>query len=218
MALKRAPPRTPGGPKPRIMYIDLDLHFSDAVSQAFASSRVPQILVISHLYYHSKTLSIHHASPGFYPASPLSALPSPTSPTFSPYTLSLPLHPGASTSTYTRLLPLLTALKTTFSPTYIVLQCGVDALAGDPCAIANWSLEGLNDFVRSVLGWGLPTMILGGGGYNTPNAARAWASLTALALGEPLSLDAQIPDHPLFPLYGPSFTVSGFWMLVDVKA
>jgi len=48
MAFKRAPPVTPGGRKPRVMYIDLDLHFSDAVSQAFTSSsstRTPQILV-----------------------------------------------------------------------------------------------------------------------------------------------------------------------------
>ncbi|KAG6885702.1 hypothetical protein C0992_004945 [Termitomyces sp. T32_za158] len=49
MALKRAPPRCPGLHKPRTMYIDLDLHFSDAVSHAFAScasaSKVPQILV-----------------------------------------------------------------------------------------------------------------------------------------------------------------------------
>ncbi|KAH0581409.1 hypothetical protein H2248_012491 [Termitomyces sp. 'cryptogamus'] len=200
MALKRAPPRSPGEHKPRTMYIDLDLHFSDAVSQAFASSsasRVPQIL----------TLSIHHASPGFYPASPLSSLPTPTDPSFSPYTLSLPLHPGASSHTYARLLPILTRLKSTFSPSYIVLQCGVDALAGDPCGISNWSLEGLNAFVSEVLRWRIPTMMLGGGGYDTPNAARAWTSLTAIALGEPLALDAQIPDHKLFPLYAPSFTL-----------
>jgi len=46
--------------KPRIMYLDLDLHYSDAVSDAFyapVSSTLPQIL----------TLSIHHSSPGFFP-------------------------------------------------------------------------------------------------------------------------------------------------------
>ncbi|KAG6900301.1 hypothetical protein C0993_000274, partial [Termitomyces sp. T159_Od127] len=60
MALKRAPPRNPGGHKPRTMYIDLDLHFSDAVSHAFASSassRVPQILVSSHARFHAPQLT-----------------------------------------------------------------------------------------------------------------------------------------------------------------
>ena len=62
------------------------------------------------------------------------------------------------------------------------------------------------------------------GGYNSPNAARAWAYLTSIAvirfflplrsrthpfvkLENPLGLDADIPDHPGFPLYAPSFTV-----------
>ena len=55
MAFKRAPlvsmssQGTPIPPrKPRVMYLDLDLHFSDAVSEAFSSknpSGSPQILV-----------------------------------------------------------------------------------------------------------------------------------------------------------------------------
>ncbi|KAG6918390.1 hypothetical protein DXG01_014791 [Tephrocybe rancida] len=199
MALKRAPARTPGGRKPRTMYIDLDLHFSDAVSQAFVSSnaRTPQIL----------TLSIHHAAPGFYPPSELSGLPDTSSASFDPFTLSLPLQAGAGPNTYTRIWLLIADIKRAFDPDYIVLQCGVDALAGDPSGVGNWDLAGLGDAVTNVLGWGVPVMLLGGGGYNTPNAARAWASLTAIALGDPLPLDTHIPDHPGFPLYGPSFTL-----------
>ncbi|KAG6840696.1 hypothetical protein C0991_004999 [Blastosporella zonata] len=199
MALKRAPPRTPGGRKPRTMYIDLDLHFSDAVSQAFVSSnsRTHQIL----------TLSIHHSSPGFFPPSNLSGLPDLSSASFDPFTLSLPLHAGASPVTFARIWPLVENVRAAFDPDYIVLQCGVDALSGDPCGVGNWSLQGLGDAVTSVLGWGLPSMLLGGGGYNTPNAARAWASLTSIALGDPLPLDTHIPDHPAFPQYAPSFTL-----------
>ncbi|KAF8056680.1 histone deacetylase 8 [Lyophyllum atratum] len=200
MAFKRAPPIAPGGHKPRVMYIDLDLHFSDAVSQAFSSSssaRTPQIL----------TLSIHHASPGFYPPSELSALPTPSSSSFDPFTLSLPLRSGAGPATLARIWPLVENVKDAFSPDYIVLQCGVDALAGDPCAVGNWNLEGLGNVVRCALGWGVPVMLLGGGGYNTPNAARAWASLTSIALNDPLQLEMPIPDHTAFPLYGPSFTL-----------
>ncbi|KAG6848930.1 hypothetical protein H0H93_012701 [Arthromyces matolae] len=200
MALKRSPPRSPNAHKPRIMYIDLDLHFSDAVSQAFVSSsstRVPQIL----------TLSIHHASPGFYPPSELSTLPDPDSLSFSPFTLSLPLRPGFSTTTVSRLWTIVKSIKATFSPDYVVLQCGVDSLAGDPCGVGNWDLTGLGAVVTDILGWGLPTMLLGGGGYNTTNAARAWAYLTSIALGDPLPVDVDIPDHVGLELYGPSFTL-----------
>lgn len=68
----------------------------------------------------------------------------------------------------------------------------------------------------------LPTNVRQGG-YNSPNAARAWAFLTSVAVGDlavrlsisqlyfqagkPLSLDAEIPDHRAFPLYHPSFTL-----------
>ena len=68
------------------------------------------------------------------------------------------------------------------------------------------------------------------GGYDSPNAARAWAYLTSIAvrppssvpsrpslltstsppqLDAPLPLDTPIPDHAhaAFPLYAPSFTL-----------
>ncbi|KAG6808257.1 hypothetical protein H0H92_004710 [Tricholoma furcatifolium] len=183
------------------MYIDLDLHFSDAVSQAFVSSnsRSPQIL----------TLSIHHASPGFYPPSTLSSLPSHSSPTFDPYTLSIPLQAGFSSPTYTRIWSsIVRPIKDVFSPDYIVLQCGADALAGDPCGVGNLDLRTMGEVVRDVLGWGVPTMLLGGGGYKTESAARAWAYLTSIALSEPLDLESDIRDEcEGWEGYGPSFTV-----------
>ena len=87
------------------MYLDLDLHFSDGVSQAFASSSVstsaPQVL----------TLSIHHAAPGFFPASPLATIPDPSDPAFDPFTLSLPLERGASDATFSRIWPLVERVK-----------------------------------------------------------------------------------------------------------
>ena len=65
------------------------------------------------------------------------------------------------------------------------------------------------------------------GGYNSPNVARAWTYLTSIVVGacpatfvlhglmallqqleQPLSLDADIPDHGAFPLYAPSFTLN----------
>ncbi|KAJ7698742.1 hypothetical protein B0H17DRAFT_927409 [Mycena rosella] len=208
MALRRLTQPTPSpetGPtrKMRTMYLDLDLHFSDGVSHAFHQTSVgtgsPHLL----------TLSIHHAAPGFFPSSPLAALPLPSN---DPFTLSLPLRPGASNSTFARAWQCVERVHAAFDPDYVVVQCGVDGLAGDPCAIFNWSLgpgEGSLGWcvARVVNEWRGKKILLGGGGYDSPNAARAWAYLTSVALGHPLSLDTEIPDHAHFPAYAPSFSL-----------
>ncbi|KAF8156662.1 histone deacetylase complex protein [Crassisporium funariophilum] len=189
LAFRGPIPHQPSGPntmsgakRPRVMYLDLDLHYLDAVSDTFFTttpSATPQIL----------TLSIHHMSPGFCPTSAQAQLLDISSPHFNPFSLSMPLQHGASNATY--------HIKDAFSLDYIIIQCGVDALAGDwllgwcvHCILTEWSGKKL----------------LLGGGHNSPNAAQAWAYLTSIALDKPISLDAEIPDHVGFPLYGPSFT------------
>lgn len=179
-------PRAP----PRVMYLDLDLHFSDGVSTAFhhaaSSSTSPQVL----------TLSIHHAGPGFFPAHPLAALPTPSDASFDPYTLALPLARGAADATFARVWRgAVERVREAFAPDVVVLQCGVDGLAGDPCGVWNWSLgggAGESDAAaegslgwcvgRVVREWGCKVLLLGGGGYSSPNAARAWAYLTSVAV------------------------------------
>ncbi|RDB18670.1 Histone deacetylase 8 [Hypsizygus marmoreus] len=74
--------------KPRIMYIDLDLHFLDGVLQAFhMASRPGESRIL--------TMSIHPAAPGFFPVSPLSGLSS------SPPNMLTPSTHTHSTSPYT---------------------------------------------------------------------------------------------------------------------
>lgn len=123
-------------------------------------------------YQYLQTLSIHHAAPGFFPASERAKLPDPSAPNFDPFTLSLPLKQGASDRTYARIWPIVEKIRNTFKPDYVVLQCGVDALAGDPCATFNWSL---GDHIGS-MGWCIQKVVnewpgkkllLGGGLYIT---------------------------------------------------
>lgn len=78
-------------------------------------------------------------------------------------------------------------------------------LVGDPIGTFSLTPQGLSQCVRSVLLWGLPTLLLGGGGYNFANTARFWTLCTALAVGETLPVD--IPEHAGFENYGPDYSV-----------
>jgi len=181
------------------MYLDLDLHHGDAVSGAFSHGRGGVL-----------TVSIHHAAPGFYPAHPAAALTPPD--TNDPFTVSLPLARGAGNSSYAHIWPAVEKLQALFDPEFVVVQCGLDALAGDPCRVFNLGLDreeegSMGWMCERVLGWGRKVLWLGGGGYDSPNAARAWTYVTALIAGRPLEAGADIPDHPFFSAYGPSFTL-----------
>jgi len=213
--------------RPRIMYLDLDLHYGDGVAQAFLSPthypssippgkkppRPPQVL----------TLSIHHHSPIFFPPHTAhSGLPSPDSP--HPFTLSLPLAAYPSSSTYARLWgSCVEPIKKAFDPDYIVLQLGTDGLTGDPIGrYGAWSVDGEGGVVwcvEKVKGWGRPTCVLGGGGYDHANTARAWALATSVLVsdqatrladvqvGRPLHPDTAVPDFAGLPEFAPSFTL-----------
>lgn len=143
------------------MYLDLDLHFSDGVSQAFLHSNMPagapQLL----------TLSVHHAAPGFFPATSLADLTDPEADGFDPFTLSVPLARGASNATFARAWRAIEHVKDAFRPDFVVLQCGADGLAGDPYAVWNWSLGGEGGLGwcvdRVCNSWGCKTLLLGGG-------------------------------------------------------
>lgn len=182
LSLKRAPPLPvhQGRRKARVMYLDFDLHFSDAVSECFyksgSGSASSQVL----------TMSVHYTAPGFYPPNPLASLPNPLE-DFDPFTLSLPLKQGASVKTFARMWTVIENVKNAFAPDYVVVQCGADGLAGDPHGIWNWSTgpeEGTMDWCvgEIVNKWGAKVLLLGGGGYNSPNTARAWAGLTSVAV------------------------------------
>jgi histone deacetylase 8 len=169
--------KAPG--KPRILYIDLDVHFSDGVSEPFANSfksskNAPQIL----------TLSIHHTALGFYPSSALSTLTK--SDTSDPYTLSIPLQAGASSVTFYKIWESVERLKAAFDPVYVIVQCGVDGLAGDPTAKWNWTVDreepgSMGWCIQSILNWKCKTLLLGGG----------WSS--PLRTGHVLNTNRRIP-------------------------
>ncbi len=61
---------------------------------------------------------------------------------------------------------------------------GADSLAGDKLGVFNISISGHADCLKFVKGYGLPMLVLGGGGYKISNVARCWAFETGTCLGE----------------------------------
>ncbi|VDL98977.1 unnamed protein product [Schistocephalus solidus] len=192
----------------RVIYLDFDLHHGDGVEEAFAySSRVV-------------TFSVHHASPGFFPGT---GDITPDSSGFftgargGRYScFNLPLAEGTGDETWlSTVKPILSALHASLQPSFIVVQCGADGLTSDPHRVFNLSVDqncAHAGAVRQVLSWGLPTLLLGGGGYHFPDTARLWALLTSITLsavrGNIYELPDDIPDHPELISYGPDYSLS----------
>jgi len=59
-----------------------------------------------------------------------------------------------------------------YRPGAVVLQCGADSLTGDRLGCFNLTVKGHGEAVKFVKSFGLPTLVLGGGGYNIRNVSR----------------------------------------------
>ncbi|GAA5969094.1 hypothetical protein JCM3765_003436 [Sporobolomyces pararoseus] len=194
------PPQQPPKKLSKILYIDLDLHHGDAVESAFLSS--PYIL----------TLSLHLHAPLFFPSTGSLSSCGPTNSKAAGrnHALNLALEPGLGGESLKRVWETVENVKESFGPDAVVVQCGVDGLYGDPCKEWNLSLEDFGNCISSVLDWKLPTLLLGGGGYSSPNAARTWTYLTSICLNRPLSPTSQIPSSlspEEYEQFSPSFTL-----------
>ena len=99
--------------------------------------------------------------------------------------VNVPLKGGMNRASFVPLFTsVMEAAKASFSPEAVVFQCGADALAGDPTRAFNLSSECYAACLRLVLRWSLPTLVLGGGGYNHCNTAKCRTLLTAVCLEE----------------------------------
>ena len=65
-----------------------------------------------------------------------------------------------------------------YRPGAVVLQCGADSLTGDRLGCFNLTVKGHGEAVKFVKSFGLPTLVLGGGGYNIRNVSRSVLSPT----------------------------------------
>uniref|UniRef100_H2YUW5 Histone deacetylase 8 n=1 Tax=Ciona savignyi TaxID=51511 RepID=H2YUW5_CIOSA len=174
----------------RVLYVDLDLHHGDGVQDAFCGTN--KVL----------TFSVHKYEAGFFPGS--GSIDDIGIGRGFRYSLNLPLKDGITDVPFIdTCCKILTEIKFRFKPLAIVIQAGADGLNEDPMASFNLTPKSLSSCVQFVLKWGLPTLILGGGGYNESNVARCWTRITADILN--IELPMEIPEDDYFTSYGPSF-------------
>jgi histone deacetylase 1/2 len=76
-------------------------------------------------------------------------------------------------------------------------------LAGDRLGGFNLTIKGHSDCVAFMRSYGLPTLVLGGGGYTIRNVARCWVNETATCLDE--VLPDYIPPNDYIEYFGPDY-------------
>lgn len=112
------------------------------------------------------------------------------------YAVNFPLRDGIDDLSYKAIFePVIKSVMEWYRPEAVVLQCGGDSLSGDRLGCFNLSMRGHANCVNFVKGFGLPTLVVGGGGYTMRNVARTWAFETGILLGESLGQDLPYNDY-----------------------
>ncbi|WFD32860.1 histone deacetylase [Malassezia sp. CBS 17886] len=159
----------------RVLYIDIDIHHGDGVQEAFyTSNRV-------------MTVSFHKYGNGFFPCT--GDIGEVGVGLGKHFCLNVPLQDGIDDSAYVALFKgIIDPCITTFRPSAIVLQCGADSLGLDRLGVFNLSIAAHGECVAFTKAFGLPLLVLGGGGYTIRNVARCWTYETSVLTG------TQVPD------------------------
>lgn len=174
---------------PRVLYIDIDVHHGDGVEEAFyTTDRV-------------MTCSFHKYGE-FFPGT--GELRDTGIGKGKLYSCNFPLRDGITDESYKTVFePVISQIMEHYQPSAVVLQCGSDSLAGDKLGCFNLSMRGHANCVEYVKSFGLPLLLLGGGGYTMRNVSRAWAFETGLAAGQ--ELNPQIPVNEYYEYFGPDY-------------
>lgn len=155
----------------RVAYVDLDAHHGDGVQAAFYDTD------------RALTISLHEAGADFFP--------------FTGYTRELGVGAGYGYSINVPFSPhsddlifeqafkrIVLPLLKMYRPDVLVTQMGVDAMRTDPLTRLEMTTNAFEYAARSFLDSGIPWVVLGGGGYDKFNVARAWAIVWGTILGE----------------------------------
>ncbi len=155
----------------RVLYLDLDAHHGDGVQEAFYRRR--DVL----------TLSIHESGRTLYPWSGFESEIG-EGPGLG-YNVNVPLPAGTYDEAFLGAFEAVTVpLLGAFNPDVIVLELGMDILAGDPLTHLQMTNNVVVDVVEQLMKCGRPVLVAGGGGYHVENTVRGWALAWRTFCGE----------------------------------
>ena len=175
--------------KQRVLYIDIDVHHGDGVEEAFyTTDRVMTVSFHKYGEYFPGTGELRDIGVG----------------SGKNYSVNFPLRDGITDETYKNIFePVIEAVMTYYGPEAIVLQCGGDSLSGDRLGCFNLSMAGHANCVKYVKSFGVPVIVLGGGGYTMRNVARTWAYETGELVSEKMS--KQLPFNDYYEYFAPDY-------------
>jgi len=173
---------------PRVLYLDIDVHHGDGVEEAF------------YLSNRCMTVSFHQYGEDFFPGT--GGFNEDGEGDGKKYALNIPLKPGISDDAFYELFrDVMAGVMSKYRPHALVMQCGADSLCYDKLGQFNLSVRGHGRCLDYMLKFGIPTIMMGGGGYTIENVARCWAYETGVALGK--DIDNNIPKYdPYYQRYG----------------
>jgi len=123
------------------------------------------------------------------------------------YAVNFPLRDGITDDTYKSVFePVISHVMDFYRPDAVVLQCGADSLSGDRLGCFNLSMYGHANCVEYVKSFGLPTLVLGGGGYTMRNVSRAWCYETGIMVGQKVGPD--LPCSDFYEYFGPDYELN----------
>lgn len=164
----------------RVLYLDVDVHHGDGVAYAFYDRSDVM------------TVSFHEDPEMLFPGTGF-ADETGTGPGGG-YCVNVPLPADTYDEAYLKAFEaILPPLAGAFNPDVFVLQCGADALAGDPLAHLQLTNNVYSEVISHLLTYDKPILMTGGGGYNVENTVRAWSLAWSVLCGADCDHEASVP-------------------------
>lgn len=176
----------------RVLYIDIDAHHGDGVEEAFYTTN--RVMTVS-----------FHKFGNFFPGT--GDIKDCGSGEGLYHCLNVPLKSGMNDECYEHIFkPIMREVVYHYQPNAILMQCGSDSLAHDKLGKFNLTVKGHGDCLKYMKSFGLPMVVLGGGGYTVSNVARCWTYETAVCLDK-TEIDGAIPFNDYYQYFGPSYNL-----------